>query len=276
MRVAVVGHIEWIDFIRVARMPRPGEIVHAEQAWADVGGGGAVSAVQLARLAGSADFYTTIGDDELGRRARHQLVEMGLSVHSAVKNNAQRRAITYIDDSGDRSITVLGIRSSPSSSDPLPWAELERTDAVYLTAGDPEAIRLARKARVLVATSRILPLLQDAGVELDAVVGSKLDPAEQYREGDLIRTPGLVVRTAGAAGGTYQAAGGSETPYPATRLPGPVVDTYGCGDSFAAGLTFGLGLGLPHEEALTLAARCGAAAATGRGPYQTQLTASDL
>jgi ribokinase len=53
------------------------------------------------------------------------------------------------------------------------------------------------------------------------------------------------------------------------------VDTYGAGDSFAGGLTYGLAAGLSTEEALALAARCGAACVTGRGPYEGQLTADD-
>ena len=51
-RVAVVGHVEWIEFARVPHMPTPGEIVHATEWWEDVGGGGSVAAVQLAKLAG--------------------------------------------------------------------------------------------------------------------------------------------------------------------------------------------------------------------------------
>jgi ribokinase len=257
-------------------MPRPGEIVHAIEAWDEAGGGGAVAAVQLAKLAGSADFFTTVGNDRLGERARVELSLMGLKVYAGTRLDAQRRAITYIDSSGDRSITVLGVRSSPSSSDPLPWERLEGADAVYLTAGDAEAVRLARKAKVLVATSRILPLLNEAGVELDALVGSSVDPSERYGDGDLFPAPRLVVRSAGEAGGTFQVRGGPVRSYPATPLPGPVVDTYGCGDSFAAGLTFGLGMGLSPERALQLGARCGAAVATGRGPYPAQPTRADL
>ena len=49
------------------------------------------------------------------------------------------------------------------------------------------------------------------------------------------------------------------------------MDTYGCGDCFAAGLTFGLARGDSMEEALALAAQCGAAVMTGRGPYAAQL-----
>ena len=66
MRVAVIGHVEWIEFVRVAHMPAAGDIVHAREAWQEPGGGGAVAAVQLARLAGDCTFFTTLGDDDLG------------------------------------------------------------------------------------------------------------------------------------------------------------------------------------------------------------------
>jgi ribokinase len=80
-----------------------------------------------------------------------------------------------------------------------------------------------------------------------------------------------VVRTAGAAGGEFESLDGESGRWAATPLPGAISDAYGCGDSFAAGLTFGLGSGLPIAEAAALAARCGAACMTGRGPYEGQL-----
>jgi sugar/nucleoside kinase (ribokinase family) len=53
-------------------------------------------------------------------------------------------------------------------------------------------------------------------------------------------------------------------------------DSYGCGDSFAAGLTYALADGMSAERALAFAARCGAACALGSGPYERQLGARDL
>jgi ribokinase len=50
-------------------------------------------------------------------------------------------------------------------------------------------------------------------------------------------------------------------------VAGPVQDTYGAGDSFAAGLTYGLGEGLAVEEAIALGARTGAAALARRGAH---------
>ena len=44
----------------------------------------------------------------------------------------------------------------------------------------------------------------------------------------------------------------------------------------AAGLTFALGAGMDTDEALSLAARCGAWCAAGKGPYGNQPSAADL
>jgi ribokinase len=271
MRVAVVGHVEWIEFARVARVPLAGEIVHATENWQEPGGGGAVAAVQLCKLAGSATLFTAFGDDELGHRAERELSGLGLEVRWVFKPEPQRRGFVHIDDAGERTITVLGPRLGPLGSDPLPWDELDGVDAVYFTAGDAEAAHQARRARTLVSTPRGLETLAAAHIQLDALVASGKDPGERYEPGDLDPEPRLVVRTAGAAGGEWESLTGSRGRWDATPLPGPVRDSYGCGDSFAAGLTYGLGVGNDVPEALELAARCGAACLTGNGPYEAQL-----
>ncbi|MFL6244316.1 MAG: PfkB family carbohydrate kinase, partial [Acidimicrobiia bacterium] len=72
-------------------------------------------------------------------------------------------------------------------------------------------------------------------------------------------------------GGWGETQDGTRTEWTPAPLPGPPVDAYGAGDSFAAGLTYGLASGRSPEEALALGARCGAACVTGRGPYAGQL-----
>jgi ribokinase len=186
-------------------------------------------------------------------------------------DESQRRAVTFVDDDGERTITVLGDRMVPNAADPLPWDALADCHAVYFTGGDVEALRAARLARSLVATSRVRDLLAEAHVSLDALVGSGRDPAERYRPGDLDPPPRYAVVTAGARGGAWQEPGADPVAYPAAPLPGPVRDAYGAGDSFAAGLAYGLGAGSGIEEAVRLGARCGAACMTGRGAYEGQL-----
>ncbi len=276
MRVAVIGHVEWIEFARVPSVPSSGAIVHASEVWEEPGGGGAVAAVQLAKLAGGATFLTALGDDEMGRHAHERLRELGLSVEPAWRAVPQRRAFVHVDARGERTITVIGDRLGPNGGDPLPWEALERFDAAYFTAGDAAAARHARAARVLTASARALGSLVDSGVRLDALVASALDEGETYEPGDLDPEPALVVRTAGSAGGTWECPGGERGEWTATALPGVLSDSYGCGDSFAAGLTWALGAGMEPAEAVLVGARCGAACLTGRGPYAGQLTAADL
>jgi ribokinase len=271
MRVAVVGHVEWIEFAVVKQVPVAGEIVHAEKAFEEPAGGGAVAAVQLAKLAGEATLYTALGDDELGHRSERRLTELGLDVRAVYRAEPQRRGFVHLDANAERTITVIGSRLGPRGADPLPWDELGDTDAVYFTAGDAGALRAARAARALVSTARGLESLQEARIELDALVSSSKDAGERYERGELEPPPRLVVRTAGAAGGTYETADGRRGAWEATRLPGPAQDSYGCGDSFAAGLAYGLGAAMSPDDALHLAARCGAACLTGRGPYEGQL-----
>jgi ribokinase len=270
-RVAVVGHVEWVEFLRVPRVPAAGDIVHATDVFEQAGGGGGVASVQLRKLAGACTFFTALGDDEIGHRAFEDLRARGVDLRVAWRRDSQRRAVTFVDDAGERTITVLGAREVPRRADPLPWEELASYDAVYLTGSDADGVRAAREAKVLVATSRVLPLLASAGVELDALVGSGSDPSERYRPGDLDPAPRYAVMTAGARGGTIERRGKAPETFAAAELPGQVGDSYGAGDSFAAGLTYGLGAGLDIREAVALAARCGAHCMTGHGAYDGQL-----
>jgi len=256
-----VGHVEWIEFAEVERVPAPGEIAHALETWEDAGGGGPVAAVQLARLTGSCDFFAALGDDEVGHRAAEALASKGLALHVQWKERPTRRGFVFLDAAGERTITVIGERLEPRG--PLPIDH----DAVYFTAGDVEALRSARQARVLVATPRARGSLRAAGVELDALVGSGEDADESLDTSGLEPAPKVVVSTAGALGGWSRPGG----PFRAAPLPGPIVDSYGAGDSFAAGLTYALGRGDAVSEALAFGARCGAAVLTGRGPYAGQL-----
>jgi len=265
MNVAVVGHSEWVTFARVARIPRPGDILHAPEHWTEAAGGGAVASAELARLAGKAHFFTVIGNDAPARWLVESVQRHQVQVHAARREEPHPLAFTFLEPNGERTITVLGAGLKPRQQDALPWELLADMDAVYFASGDVAALKLARRAKVLVATARILPILAESGVELDVLVHSAADEGERYEDGMLPVRPRLVVTTQGSHGGRYRFSEGQEGRYAAVPLPGPVADAYGAGDSFAAGLTYGWGRGLPISEALTLAARSGANAFCRRG-----------
>lgn len=272
----MLGHVEWMTFGVVDRVPASGEIAHSLDWWEEPGGGGAVAAVQLQRLTGDCAFFTALGEDATGERAHLELEGLGLRTHVARRPAPTRRGFTFIEASGERTITTLGERLHARADDPLPWDELEEVDCVYVCAADASALRLARRARVVVATSRVAGLLAEAAVRLDAVVGSASDPRETFDPADLPERPALVVRTEGRRGGTFETADGRTGRYEAFEPPGPLVDTYGAGDTFAAGLTFALGRGDDVEGALSVAARCAAWCVAGRGPYGRSLIAAEV
>jgi ribokinase len=284
----VVGHVEWVQFASVQHVPAAGEVVHASGPFEEPAGGGAVAAVQLARLAGGCVLLTALGSDGHGDASIARLGQLGVEVHAARLAEPTRRAITLLDAHGERTITTLGSRlepragagaggAQPGVTEPAPgWELLHGRDAVYFTAGDAAALRLAREgARVLVASPRAGAALRE-GVRLDALVLSGDDRIEQQAADGLDGSAEVVVRTEGGRGGSYVTASGASGRWQPAELDAPALDSYGCGDSFAAGLTYGLAAGMHLEQALALAARCGAVCLTGRGPYGRQLQADAL
>jgi ribokinase len=274
--VAVVGHVEWVEFARVAHVPGAGEVAHAFDSFEEPAGGGAVAAVQLARLAGGAVLFTTLGDDEHGRRSVLRLAELGVEVRASIQAAPTRRALTLVDDAGERTITTFGGRLEPTLEDREDRRRLAAMDGTYFTAGEASALESARAAsRVLVASPRARAALGH-GVEIDALVLSGEDEIELAASHEFEAATEIVVWTEGARGGRYRQRSGESGRWEPVTPPGAIVDSYGCGDSFAAGLTYGLGSGMALDDALTLAARCGAVCLTGRGPYERQLSAADL
>ena len=62
---------------------------------------------------GSCLLFTALADDELGRRSREELEARGVTVHAGHAPGPQRRALTHVDEDGERTITVLGDEAAP-------------------------------------------------------------------------------------------------------------------------------------------------------------------
>lgn len=264
MKVAVVGHVEWIAFHAVEGIVAPGAILHATEAWEEPGGGGGVAAVDLARQCAACTLFAGVGSDAVGKGLVEAFAPLGVALDASVWPTAQRRGLTITGSDGERTIVIVGEAQHRLG---LEASDLDGFDGVYLCKGDIDAVRAARAARVLVATARILPLLQQAGVPVDALVHSAVDPAEAYVPGDLVPAPTLVCTTEGARGGRWRTVDGRSGRWDPAPLPGPVRDAYGCGDSFAAGLTAALARGLDPAAACAHAATRGALALTRRGAH---------
>ena len=235
----------------------------------DVGGGGGRRRGR-GRPAREAErgctFFTVLGDDELGRRSHEQLTGQGVRVEAefvsrpTAPRHVRRRG-------GERTITVLGekptrarattcrgssSRATTASTSPRATSARSRPPAAPACSSRPP------RARRCCARRRSSSTRSSGAAKTWASSTSRVDPPPRSSSRP----------RAGSAAGRSRAGR-----FRAAPLPGPVSDTYGAGDSFAAGLTFGLAKGLDSgKEALELASRCGAAVLTGRGPYEGQLT----
>lgn len=267
--LAVVGHVEVVTFLRVPEIPSAGMICRASEGMELPAGGGAVVAVQMARLTGRpVAFFTALGRDRAGEEAAGLLEAMGVQLHVAWREAPTRRGVSWVDGQGERTITVLGERLMPCAADHLPWGQLEQTAGVFVTATDAEGLRLARTSRMLAATPRVRwPVLRESGVVLDALIRSGLDPAEAIPPEQPDPPARLRIATEAAAGSTAEPGGAFCAPV----LHRPVVDAYGAGDSFAAGVSAALAAGWALAEAISLGSHCGAACLQGFGPYAGQL-----
>ena len=63
LNFAVVGHVEWINFLKVDQLPKPGVISHSEKFLEYPAGGGSIIAKTLSELTlNQIHFFTALGN----------------------------------------------------------------------------------------------------------------------------------------------------------------------------------------------------------------------
>ena len=266
LKLAVIGHIEWVSFLKVDQLPLAGEISHAKDCFEEAAGGAAVAAVQMSRLINEpVDLITSLGKDTYGEKCYERLTKLGLNLKVAWREKPTRKGISLISKDGERAITVIGERLQPIASDDLPWSDMKNYDGIFITATDKEGIRLAREARFIAATPRTgKKILQDSKVKINALIGSNLDPAEKINFKNLMPKPDIYIATEGKSGGTIYP---ENYKYKSIKPSSEEIDSYGCGDCFAGAVTTALSAKLNLDQAIKIGAYCGAECSTHYGPY---------
>ena len=265
LNFAVVGHVEWINFLRVDQLPTPGVISHSEQSLEFPAGGGSIVAKTLSELTeNQIHFFTALGNDDYGERCFKILSTMGIKLHVAWRDKPTRRGFSMIDSKGERAITVIGERLAPNSKDNLDWSILNKMDGIFITASDSTIFKMARSASILCATPRVgINTINNSNVLLDGLIGSNLDPGEVFSLSELSVKPKYTIKTEGEKGGIIYPGGR----YKALENKKLKVDSYGCGDSFAAGILYGMASKWDIDKSLDLAKVKGRDASEFFGPY---------
>jgi ribokinase len=264
-RVAVIGHVEWVQHARLREPLERGAIIQLHDTFEEPAGGGGVAARALPALGAETRFITALGNDAEADASELLLRDAGCDLRVARRPNPQARVTTLAEPNGERTILLHGRPDHPAIGDALDWDDLAGFDGVFYTGADPATVVAARRAPVLVATARRLASVIASRMQVDVLAGSARDRGERYEVADLPVRPRLCIWTEGADGGRYLAEDGSEGRWQAARPPGPIVDTYGAGDVFMAALTLQLARGVARDEALALAAGASAAQLTRRG-----------
>ncbi len=266
LNFAVVGHVEWMNFLKVDQLPKPGVISHSEKSIEYPAGGGSVIAKTLSELTNNqVHFFTSLGNDYYGEQSFKILSNYGIRLHVAWRDKPTRKGFSLIDSNGERSITVIGERLAPTYKDKLDWNLFEKMDGIFITASDSEIFKKARIADSLCTTPRVgLNIINKSNVLLDGLIGSNLDPGEVFSLSDISIKPKLIIKTEGENGGILYPGGRYEALINAKQK----IDSYGCGDAFAAGILYGLSSKWNIDKILSLAKLLGRDASECFGPYK--------
>ena len=153
---------------------------------------------------------------------------------------------------------------APTHKDKLEWNILKKMDGIFITASDSDVFKMARSASILCTTPRVgLNTINNSNVLLDGLIGSNLDPGEVFSFSELSLKPKYTIKTEGEKGGILFPGGR----YKALKNKKLKVDSYGCGDSFAAGILYGMASKWDIDKSLNLAKVMGRDASEFFGPY---------
>ena len=139
---------------------------------------------------------------------------------------------------------------------------------IFITASDSEIFKMARSASILCTTPRVgLNTINKSNVLLDGLIGSNLDPGEVFSFSELSAKPKYTIKTEGEKGGKIFPGGR----YEALKNKKLKIDSYGCGDSFAAGILYGMASKWDIDKSLNLAKILGRNASEFFGPYEKKI-----
>ena len=157
-----VGAICSATIFRVDNIPPPPAKVLPTERCQLVDGMAISAAYAFARLGGSAQIWSRIGDDQLGMAARESLLEEGIDTTGlhTVPGSATSQVAIIVDKKGDRLVVPFHDPNADTSTDWLPLQELERTDFVHCEARWVEGAEAALKA----ARSLNIPCMVDGEV----------------------------------------------------------------------------------------------------------------
>lgn len=106
--VTVIGSINLDRTIRVKKMARPGETIHASEVFSAGGGKGANQAVAAKRSGAKTNFIGAVGNDDAGKTMLELLSyeDIDLAGIAKLEKTATGQAYIVVDEKGENSIVI--------------------------------------------------------------------------------------------------------------------------------------------------------------------------
>jgi ribokinase len=273
-RVVVVGSANVDLTASVDALPQPGQTVIARQLTRRCGGKGANQAAAAGRLGADVRLVAAVGDDDASEAVRTAAAEAGVRTDrlQISADSPTGTALITVDRAGENSIVVVPGANADLAAAQLaaPLADLTPTDVVVVSLEiavetAAAALRLAHDAgaRTLLNPSPCSSAVADLLADVDVVIVNEGEAAD-LGAAALDRPDLAVIVTLGGDGSRVRSSGTDGWhQVPAPRVG--VVDTTGCGDAFAGAVAAELADGSGLVDAVTVAVRYAALAATAPG-----------
>ena len=283
--ICVVGSLNTDTTYTVRQLPGPGETILADTSQMSHGGKGGNQAAAAAASGGSVAMVASVGDDENGTAAVHDLEMRGIDVEGIAHAPGARTgsAVIVVSDDGENTIVVdpganhaletAWVAQHVGRLDPgviLAQLEIPTTALVAAASAAPSATFVLNPAPMPADASALEDLLDtvDVLVPNRTELAQLVDLPEPWTADEIdhcasvLGFDGTLVVTLGSDGAVIYAGSSRIGAVPAIDVD--AIDTSGAGDAFCGGLAHHLALREPMEDAVRRATELAGASTTHR------------
>ncbi|GKS81655.1 ribokinase [Ligilactobacillus pabuli] len=258
-KVTVVGSINLDTNLRVKRMVKPGETIHAKEHYSAGGGKGANQAVAAARAGAQTTFIGAVGNDAPGKQMLELLENEGIDLTgiATLANESTGQAFITVDDEGENAITIyaganfgFGPAEIEAKSDLITGSDFVIAQFETPIPATTKAFEIAQAAGVKTILNpapgedqisadllKVTDMITPNETEAETITGIRVvDEASAKQAADRLHEMGVavVIITIGAKGAFYDYDGTSEL-VPAFKVK--AVDTTAAGDTFIGAMS---------------------------------------
>ncbi|MBG3130218.1 ribokinase [Proteus mirabilis] len=286
-KLVILGSVNADHILNVAHFPLPGETISGNQFQMVFGGKGANQAVAAGRCGANISFLACLGNDDIGKKAKAQLITDNIDTNSIelIDDVATGVALIFVNQQGEN---VIGIHAGANGRLDTSYVQrhgniIKEADALLMQLESPldsvlKAAEIAKQENVQVilnpAPAQALPdellslvdIITPNETETEYLTGIKvIDDESAQQAADVLHHKGIktVLITLGSRGVWVSEKNSKGCIVPAFKVK--AVDTIAAGDTFNGALITALLEGQSMMSAIKFAHAAAAIAVTRAG-----------